>query len=138
MKRIKEMYYKFTDVLNYKNQIKILRKQVEELKKISTEEGMNLNDEIETFQKQVADYKKELYQNLKPIQKLQIARHPERPNFLDYVNHICEDFVELQKSSDGNITMVKAKIVPINEMVSKITANIKKSKLITIYLKAVY
>lgn len=36
-----------------------------------------------------------------------------------------EDFVELQKSSDGNITMVKAKIVPINEMVSKITANIK-------------
>ena len=33
MKSIKEMYYKFTDVLNYKNQIKILRKQVEELKK---------------------------------------------------------------------------------------------------------
>ena len=33
MKSIKEMYYKFTDILNYKNQIKILRKQVEELKK---------------------------------------------------------------------------------------------------------
>ena len=33
MKSIKELYYEFTDVLNYKNQIKILRKQVEELKK---------------------------------------------------------------------------------------------------------
>ena len=33
MKSIKELYYEFTDVLNYRNQIKLLRKKVEELKK---------------------------------------------------------------------------------------------------------
>lgn len=36
-----------------------------------------------------------------------------------------EDLIDIQKSGDGNITMIKAKIVPINEMISKITSNIK-------------
>lgn len=62
---------------------------------------MDLNKEIETFEQQADDYKKELYSNLKPSQKLQIARHPERPNFLDYVNHMCTDFVELHGDRTG-------------------------------------
>lgn len=45
--------------------------------------------------------KKDLYENLKPAQKLQIARHPERPNFLDYVNNICTDFIELHGDREG-------------------------------------
>ena len=62
---------------------------------------MDLNKEIETFEQQAEDYKKDLYENLKPAQKLQIARHPERPNFLDYVNHICTDFIELHGDREG-------------------------------------
>lgn len=62
---------------------------------------MDLNKEIETFEQQADDYKKELYSNLKPAQKLQIARHPERPNFLDYVQHICTDFIELHGDRTG-------------------------------------
>ena len=45
--------------------------------------------------------KKELYANLKPSQKLQIARHPERPNFLDFVNNMCEDFIEFHGDREG-------------------------------------
>lgn len=62
---------------------------------------MDLNKEIETFEQQAEDYKKDLYSNLKPSQKLQIARHPERPNFLDYVAHMCEDFIELHGDHEG-------------------------------------
>ena len=62
---------------------------------------MDLNKEIETFEKQAADYKKELYSSLTPSQKLQIARHPERPNFLDFVNLIFEDFVEFHGDREG-------------------------------------
>ena len=62
---------------------------------------MDLYKEIDTFEQQADDYKKELYSNLKPSQKLQIARHPERPNFLDYVNHMCTDFVELHGDRTG-------------------------------------
>lgn len=90
-----------TAVLDFEKPIIEIQEKIEELKKISVESGMDLNKEIETFEQQAQDYRKELYSNLKPSQKLQIARHPERPNFLDYVNNICEDFVELHGDREG-------------------------------------
>ena len=88
-------------VLDFEKPIMEIQEKIEELKKISAESGMDLNKEIETFEQQADDYKKELYANLKPSQKLQIARHPERPNFLDYVNLMCTDFVELHGDREG-------------------------------------
>jgi len=90
-----------TAVLDFEKPIAEIQEKIEELKKISMESGMDLDKEIETFEQQADDYRRELYANLKPSQKLQIARHPERPNFLDYVNHICTDFIELHGDRDG-------------------------------------
>ena len=90
-----------TTVLDFEKPIMEIQEKIEELKKISLESGMDLNKEIETFEQQADDYKKELYSNLKPAQKLQIARHPERPNFLDYVSNMCTDFVELHGDRTG-------------------------------------
>lgn len=90
-----------TTVLDFEKPIMEIQEKIEELKKISVESGMDLNKEIETFEQQADDYKKELYSNLKPAQKLQIARHPERPNFLDYVSNMCTDFVELHGDRTG-------------------------------------
>lgn len=91
-----------TAILEFEKPIMEIQEKIEELKKISLESGMDLNKEIETFEQQALDYRKELYSNLKPSQKLQIARHPERPNFLDYVSRICEDFVELHGDREGS------------------------------------
>ena len=88
-------------VLDFEKPITEIQEKIDELKKISLESGMDLTKEIETFEQQAEDYKKDLYSNLKPSQKLQIARHPERPNFLDYVNLICEDFIELHGDHEG-------------------------------------
>ncbi len=88
-------------VLDFEKPITEIQEKIDELKKISLESGMDLNKEIETFEQQAEDYKKELYANLKPSQKLQIARHPERPNFLDYVDLMCEDFIELHGDRTG-------------------------------------
>ena len=90
-----------TTLLDFEKPIMEIQEKIEELKKISMESGMDLNKEIETFEQQAEDYKKDLYENLKPSQKLQIARHPERPNFLDYVSHICTDFLELHGDREG-------------------------------------
>ena len=87
--------------LDFEKPILEIQEKIEELKKISMESGMDLNKEIETFEKQAEDYRKELYSTLSPSQKLQIARHPERPNFLDYVNLIFEDFVEFHGDREG-------------------------------------
>lgn len=88
-------------VLDFEKPIMEIQEKIEELKKISLESGMDLNKEIETFEQQADDYKKELYSSLSASQKMQIARHPERPNFLDYVNLMCEDFVELHGDREG-------------------------------------
>ena len=88
-------------VLDFEKPITEIQEKIDELKRISLESGMDLTKEIETFEQQAEDYKKDLYANLKPSQKLQIARHPERPNFLDYVNLICEDFIELHGDHEG-------------------------------------
>ena len=78
-----------------------IQEKIEELKKISLESGMDLNKEIETFEQQAQDYRKDLYSNLKPSQKLQIARHSDRPNFLEYTDLMCEDFIELHGDRMG-------------------------------------
>ncbi|MFA7658153.1 MAG: acetyl-CoA carboxylase carboxyltransferase subunit alpha [Candidatus Gastranaerophilaceae bacterium] len=87
--------------LEFEKPIMEIQEKIEELKKISLESGMDLKKEIKTFEKQAKDYKKELYANLKPAQKLLIARHPNRPNFFDYVNLITEDFIELHGDRAG-------------------------------------
>ncbi len=89
-------------ILDFEKPIMEIQEKIEELKKISLESGMDLDKEIETFEQQADDYRKELYSNLKPSQKMQIARHPERPNFLDYVNLMCTDFVELHGDREGS------------------------------------
>ena len=88
-------------ILDFEKPIMEIQEKIEELKKISLESGMDLDKEIETFEQQADDYRKELYSNLKPSQKMQIARHPERPNFLDYVKLMCTDFVELHGDREG-------------------------------------
>lgn len=88
-------------ILEFEKPIVEIQEKIEELKKISLESGMDLNKEIETFEQQAMDYKKELYANLKPAQKLQIARHSNRPSFFDFVDLITEDFIEMHGDRAG-------------------------------------
>lgn len=88
-------------VLDFEKPIVEIQNKIDELKKMSESSGLDLESQIQTFEQQAQDYKKELYSKLKPSQKLQIARHPERPKFLDYVDLICEDFIELHGDREG-------------------------------------
>ena len=90
-----------TAVLDFEKPIMEIQEKIDELKKISLESGMDLDKEIETFEQQAEEYKEKLYSNLSPAQKMQIARHPERPNFLDYVRLMTEDFTELHGDREG-------------------------------------
>ena len=87
--------------LTFEKPLMDIQAKIDELRKISQESGMNLDKEIENFEQQANDYKKELYSNLRPAQKLLIARHQDRPNFLEYVELICDDFVEMRGDRAG-------------------------------------
>lgn len=88
-------------VLEFEKPIMDIQNKINELKKISETSGLDMEKQIQTFEKQAENYKKELYSKLKPSQKLQIARHSERPKFLDYVELICQDFIELHGDREG-------------------------------------
>lgn len=88
-------------VLDFEKPIIDIQNKIEELKQLSENSGLDLEAQIESFEKQAEDKKKELYSTLKPSQKLQIARHSERPKFLDFVNLMCEDFIELHGDREG-------------------------------------
>ena len=88
-------------VLEFEKPIYEIQKKIDEFKKMSLESGMDFNNEIENLEKQANEIKKEMYESLKASQKLQIARHCDRPNFLDYTNLMCDDFVELHGDRAG-------------------------------------
>lgn len=88
-------------ILEFEKPIYKMEEKIEELKKLSADTNMDYNDEIKKLENQTEEYKKELYDSLEPYQKLQIARHPQRPNFLDYVHFMCEDFIEFHGDREG-------------------------------------
>ena len=75
--------------------------KIKELKDFSAESGMDLSSEIEKFENKAQEYQKEIFQNLKPSEKLQIARHANRPNFTEYMRLMCTDFIELHGDREG-------------------------------------
>ena len=93
--------HKSIQVLEFEKSIYKIQDKIDELKKTSADTNINYDSEIIKLEEQTKQYKKELYSNLKPYQKLQIARHPQRPNFMDYVQYICDDFIELHGDRHG-------------------------------------
>lgn len=87
--------------LEFEEQLYKIEDKIVELKNLSAESGMDLKDQIAMLTQQALDFKKELYGNLKPAQKLQIARHPMRPNFLEYTKLLSDDFIELHGDREG-------------------------------------
>lgn len=83
--------------LDFERPIAELEGKIEELSKLSEKAGQDgFEDEIEALRLRVADARREAYANLDPWQKTQVARHPERPHFVDYVAALIEDFQELR------------------------------------------
>ncbi len=87
--------------LEFEKSIFQIEAKIEELKALSKDTGIDLSDQIETLTSQAKEFKEELYSSLTPSQKIQIARHPNRPNFTDYISLLANDWVELRGDRAG-------------------------------------
>ncbi len=92
---------KKVQVLDFEKPIYAIQDKIDELRQTSIDTHINYDSEIKKLEEQTQTYRKSLYENLEPYQKLQIARHPQRPNFMDYVHFMCEDFIELHGDRHG-------------------------------------
>ncbi|MEI3614345.1 acetyl-CoA carboxylase carboxyl transferase subunit alpha [Pseudogracilibacillus sp. SO30301A] len=81
-------------VLEFEKPVVNLREKIEELKKISNDSEIDLTEEIKTLEKRLAVLEDDIYSNLKPWNRVQIARHQMRPTTLDYIQYLFTDFIE--------------------------------------------
>lgn len=72
-----------------------LEQRIAELQKFTREKGIDLSEDIKTLERSAERLRREIYANLTPWQRVQMARHTKRPTTLDYILAITTDFVEL-------------------------------------------
>jgi len=81
--------------LDFEQPIAELEGKVAELRHISSQDDVNIADEVSRLQEKADRLLKQTYAKLTPWQKTQVARHPDRPHALDFINELIEDFVPL-------------------------------------------
>lgn len=72
-----------------------LRAKIDELKNLTTNESLDFSEEIEQLEQRFSVLEKNIYTNLKPWDRVQVARMADRPTTLEYVEFIFDDFIEL-------------------------------------------
>lgn len=81
--------------LDFEKPIFELEKKIDELKKLDIGDNKVLAPEIQRLEAKVEELRDTIYQNLTRWQRVQLARHPDRPYTLDYIYKITERFMEL-------------------------------------------
>src|SRR2546423_1372854 len=84
-----------THTLDFERPLLELERQVEEIERVPGETAVDGSKELAPLEKKLAELRAEIYKNLTPMQRVQVARHPKRPYTLDYLNTVFTDFVEL-------------------------------------------
>ncbi|MCM3323111.1 acetyl-CoA carboxylase carboxyl transferase subunit alpha [Cytobacillus kochii] len=80
--------------LTFEKPIIELRKRIAELKEFTKTADVDLGAEINKLETRLAKLEKDIYENLGPWDRVQIARHPNRPTTLDYIEYLFDDFFE--------------------------------------------
>ncbi len=88
--------------LEFEKPLRDLSVQLEHLRQQSLENNLDVASEIAAIERKIDATQREIYSSLTSWQKVQIARHPRRPYALDYVELICEGFVELHGDRQFN------------------------------------
>ena len=84
-----------TTFLDFEQLIADLESKIEELRFVQDDSAVDIAEEIERLEQKSAQLTKDIYSKLTPWQISQVARHPQRPYTLDYIQHIFTDFEEL-------------------------------------------
>ncbi len=81
--------------LEFERDIIELQNQIDGLLKTAEDKGIDVSDEVRVLGRKLEVLKEEIFQNLTPLEQVQVARHPRRPYTLDYIARIFTDWVEL-------------------------------------------
>ena len=81
--------------LEFEQPISELEEKIEQLRYVGTDRDINISEEISRLEEKSRDLTKSIFSNLSSWQISQLARHPQRPYTLDYIDRLFTDFQEL-------------------------------------------
>jgi acetyl-CoA carboxylase carboxyl transferase subunit alpha len=84
-----------TSFLDFEQPIAELEQKIEELRFVQDDSAVDISQEIERLSKKSRELTKDIYSKLSAWQISKVARHPQRPYTLDYINALCTDFEEM-------------------------------------------
>ncbi|MFD1707945.1 acetyl-CoA carboxylase carboxyl transferase subunit alpha [Siminovitchia sediminis] len=81
--------------LEFEKPVLELREKIAELREFTNTSDVDLSDEIDKLEERLEKLEKEIYENMRPWDRVQLARHSKRPTTLDYIDQLFTDFMEL-------------------------------------------
>jgi acetyl-CoA carboxylase carboxyl transferase subunit alpha len=88
-------------LLDFEKPLAELDNQILQIRELAEENGVDYSDQIHQLEARALELRKEIFSNLTPTQRLQVARHPRRPSTLDYIQAISDEWMELHGDRRG-------------------------------------
>lgn len=88
-------------LLDFEKPLFELENRIEQIRALAKENGVDVSDQIQQLEGRAIQLRQEIFTNLSPGQRLQLARHPRRPSTLDYIQSISEEWIELHGDRCG-------------------------------------
>ena len=81
--------------LDFEKPIAELENKLAEMRKLADENNVDVTEAAKSLENSIVKLRDEIFSNLTPWQRVQLSRHPDRPYTLDYIELMCEEFIEL-------------------------------------------
>ncbi|WP_320664158.1 acetyl-CoA carboxylase carboxyltransferase subunit alpha [Prochlorococcus sp. MIT 1223] len=89
-------------LLEFEKPLVELEKQIEQIRQLARDSEVDVSQQLLQLETLATRRREEIFQALSPAQKIQVARHPQRPSTLDYIQMFCDDWVELHGDRNGS------------------------------------
>ncbi len=82
-------------LLDFEKPLADLENRIAQIRELAEENEVDVSDQIRDLEARATQLRQEIFQNLTPAQRLQVARHPRRPSTLDYIQAMTDEWIEL-------------------------------------------
>ena len=88
-------------LLDFEKPLVELEKQIEQIRELARDSEVDVSQQLLQLETLATRRREEIFKSLTPSQKIQVARHPQRPSTLDFVQMFCDDWIELHGDRNG-------------------------------------
>ncbi len=92
-------------LLDFEKPLVELEKQIEQIRELARDSEVDVSQQLLQLELLATRRREEIFKSLTPAQKIQVARHPQRPSTLDFIQMFCDDWIELHGDRNGGDDM---------------------------------